>query len=641
MLHLGDALPALPRSIDSLYLDFETSSRDTKLDSLNPWHSCYAHLACVTWDSAPGSYCIPCADGIPWREWLIDAIGRSRQWVNHNVKYDAHVYQRHVAQLPRAMRLVDTVVASKLIDSNRGFGRGTYSLDSLSGSWLHADITKYEQSLKPYLHENQDYGRIPWDVLSEYGGQDVITNRMLHRYVDERMPDDVRPVWETEIRLTRVLLDMETRGVRVDPMQLRKAELVLLAQMIQLQEKIAAVVGRAVRPHVNEDCYEVLVQQYGLPVLLYTNADDKDEDAVHNPSFSKDALAMYLVYPGAPVQLVRDMLACRKINTLLNNFVVPYQTLHVDNIMHANHNQCVRTGRLACSAPNMQQLSKAAKKLILPHHGEGFMSVDASQIEFRCIAHYIEDRRVIDAYNADPDTDYHQWVADMCGIKRRPAKTVNFSMAFGQGKKKTVKQLSVNEDIVADIQNKIEELVGSGELSRGQAHAAFDAMTTRRGESIYEQYHDALPGVKRTAKQAERAAKQRGYVRNIAGRRRHIPADRAHIAFNTVNQGSAADIVKAGMVALHEACQDTGLHMLLNVHDEVVLGGAPEIIHSPSIQRDVVAILEEPRFPLSVPIRWCVASVDTSWGDMPEQQPVKYDRNEARMLASLRNTCTA
>lgn len=638
LLTPDDALPDLPDSVDDLYLDFETSSGDVRLDSLNPWHHCSPCGLGITWDDMPHAWYIPC-EHPRWREWARDVMRRSDRWVNHNVKYDAHVWQRSVGPLPAHVGLVDTVVLAKLVDSDMAY-RGGYGLDVLSEQWLSEDISGYEEALKPYLHCNKDYGRIPHDVIAEYGGQDVLTNRRLYRYLESQLPAECKAVWDTERELTRVLLDMETHGVRVDPRSLKIAELRLLTRSIALQEKIARVVGRPIRPHVNEDCYEVLCVQYGLPVVAWTNPDD--DDKVSNPSFDKHALANYLVLPGAPVELVRDMLACRQIETLMNNFVVPYQELHVDGIMHMSFNQCVRTGRLSCSKPNMQQLDKNAKKLILPREGNGFLSADASQIEFRTIVHYIQDQRLIAEYAANPDVDYHEWVAGMCGIKRRPAKTVNFSMAFGQGKERTIKALSVNEDIVTDIQSKVEAMIAGGEIDESKSKNVFDVMARRRGEMVYDTYHDTLPGVRRTARRATAVAKSRGYVRNIAGRRRRLPKDRAHIAFNTLNQSSAADIVKAAMVELARELRGTPLQMVVNVHDEILIEGPVDAVSDPDVMRGVVAVLERDRFGLSVPTRWHAAHVATSWGDLPDQVPVstdgvKMDLRERITLASAKS----
>ena len=75
--------------------------------------------------------------------------------------------------------------------------------------------------------------------------------------------------------------------------------------------------------------------------------------------------------------------------------------------MHPDYNQTVRTGRMSCRRPNAQQLSKEAKELILPFDNQHFVSFDESQVEFRLIVHYIQDSKAIEAFNENPDTDFH------------------------------------------------------------------------------------------------------------------------------------------------------------------------------------------------------------------------------------------
>jgi hypothetical protein len=146
MIETGAEFPTLPNNIDKLYLDFETTSGDSKLDSLNPWHNCKPAGYAFTYDK------IPAAWYVPWNvprasEYLRMIIARSKEWINHNVKYDAHVFTNNtyvgITDLPI---LSDTIVGAKLIDSDRGFGRGGYGLDALARDWLKEDISGYESA---------------------------------------------------------------------------------------------------------------------------------------------------------------------------------------------------------------------------------------------------------------------------------------------------------------------------------------------------------------------------------------------------------------------------------------------------------------------------------------------------------------
>lgn len=643
LVEASDPLPRLPDSIERLCLDFETTSGDRKLDSLNPWHNCAPYIAAVTWDDCPTAFALDVRRDLRVKQWLRDALLRSRSWVNHNVKYDAHVAQSANINVPKSLELVCTIASSKLIDSDRTY-TGGYGLDAVSLAWLHEDISQYEHALKPWLNKNKDYGEIPYDVLGEYACQDVLTNRRLDAFTRAQMPEECQGVWATERKLTKLLFKMERRGVRVRLDLLKQAEFALMYQMVKIEEQLHARLGRHIRPHVNEDCHEVLCIEYGLPVLAWTNPDDKAPDATHNPSFDQDALGLYLIYPGAPVDVVKLMLKYRVLNTQLTLFVRPWGELQVDGILHPNFNQMVRTGRLACSKPNLQQCDKFAKSMIVPYDdSRAFISADASQIEFRTIVHYIQDEEAIEAFLKDPDTDFHQWVGDQVGTKRKPAKTINFMVGFGAGRKKTTKNLSANPDIVSDITAKIDAMVEAGEIRIEDRLKTFDYLCLRKGEQTYDMYHGRFPSIKSTSRRAEIVARQRGYVRNLAGRRRHLPRTHAHIAFNTINQSSAADIVKEAMVALDEAYEEAGgdLKIVINVHDELLTDAPRELAEDPRTMRDVVGILEHTPLcaKLRVPVRWSIGQSSVSWkaaGADDVQSAIAYDVDQCGRFAHAR-----
>jgi DNA polymerase-1 len=104
----------------------------------------------------------------------------------------------------------------------------------------------------------------------------------------------------------------------------------------------------------------------------------------------------------------------------------------------------------------------------------------------------------------------------------------------------------------------------------------------------------------------------------MMGRRRHIHPDHARKAFNAVNQGTAADIIKEKMVHLRYLLKDTGIHTIGQVHDELIFSGPKEIIHDPRCARDIVAVMEEKTIPLKVPLRCGIGIADTNWHDASE-----------------------
>ena len=634
-------LPNL-RDAKEVYGDFETKSGSPKHTSINPWMHCSVAGLAITADNHQGSWYIPVGHYQPSlncsnldkqavANWWLDIIDSCDSWVNANVKYDAHVSTNWFGALPEC-RLKCLTTLAKIIDSDRL----RYGLKYLCKDWLKESIDAYEESLKPYLHRNKDYGHIPIDVMAPYACQDVLSARRLHKYIEARLPEECKEVYEMEVDLTTELFLMERTGMQVWE-EIKTIQLKALYEMSTIDEKLNDIVGRPFRAHVNTDCYEVLCGQYGLPVLEWTDTG--------NPSFNKAAMIQYSAHPFAPKEVVELIRRFRHLHTLDNFFLRPYQELKDENnLLHTDYDQTKRTGRMGSRRPNAQQLSPDAKKLVVPPEGHSFISIDYSQIEFRMMVHYIKDADAIMAYSADPDTDFHTWVAETCGVPRKPAKTINFLMGFGGGKARLVNQLMQNYELVGELKERAEKM--ANEMSEDQQQIPrlteqyFERLSKERAEQTYNTYHGHLPGLKRTSYAASDAAKKRGWVKNLAGRRRHLPVDRAHIAFNTLNQGSAADLIKERLVYIGKMCRQAGniVKPIACVHDEILFIAPTAIARDPRTSRDLVAAMEDPEMGkrLRVPIRCSIGISEVDWKTAgSSDKTLNYDPKDAEKLAWL------
>lgn len=641
-----DELPDL-RNADLLFADFETTSGDDALDALNVWHHCRALGLAFTANDLPGAWYVPLrhrhGGNLPLKAfiaWWRDVLLTARRWVNHNVKYDAHVSANDLGVIPTC-ELFCTVTHAKIIDSDRGF-RGGYGLDALSLGWLGEDISAYEDEIRRWLGpKKKDYGAAPRESMAPYACQDALTTRRLYKYIEQRRPTECDQIATMETELTSVLFEMERAGLTVDRTELQIRELEITARMLDIDVALSRLLGRTMNPNSSDDVYDVLCNQYGLPVLGWTEEDDDGQPA-GNPSFNKHAMKRYLVHPYAPHEVVELIAEYKKLSTHRSLFIQKYQELQgSDGRLHSSYNQTLRTGRMGCKDPNAQQLDKLAKELIHPDEGEAILSADQSQIEFRVIIHYINDVDCIKAYNENPDTDFHEWVAEIAGMKRRPAKTMNFMMGYGGGKKKAVRTLSADVEVVGGIVGKVDQMIANGQISEAQRQSVFDRLAQEKAESVYDEYHRTLPTLKSTSRRAAATCYERGYVRTIAGRHRHLPKDHSHRAFNTACQGSAADIQKERTVMLARALRGTPIQQIANVHDATVLAGPADVIEDRRTQVAVAWILEHPTNPLRVPLRVKLGTsrlhwreADTEAKDGGPQKSIHYTEEERAWLES-------
>ena len=686
-------LPIGATTCKELYHDVETTSFQFDEYGNQPYNGHRVCGSCVTWDDHPRAYYIPVRHNtngklLPgnvsidkYQQWCKDTLKNPnlKRWTNQNIKFDMHFLLQEGAEIPRigGPEIWCTLTHAKLLDTDR-LTKGGYGLDALSSWLLNENINEYELQVKQYLQRLKqknkkavDYGHVAIDIMANYGCQDALTTRAVALELRKRCPEVSREVWKTETLLTPILFDMERDGEHVDSEALQLKELELLTELTVIEEQIQKMTGQSCTPSNTNHCFEMLCGKYGLPVLAWT------EGETGNPSFTYDALLQYLALPEVMYDkkltwLITTMMDYREKHTLLTYFVQPYLRFQVNGIMHPTYDQCKRTGRLGCKEPNMQQLSPEAKELILPGKGRAFLCCDYSQIEFRLLVHYMNNPEAVEAYNRNPDTDFHQWVADMCGINRKPAKNVNFAMGYGGGKLKVVTMLAgdksligklndiaiemcKNNEINIEIYDFIKEVVKRGddmrykenpktiklaagllnkieELTPEDSPALFAMLCKQRGEEVYRQYHARLPELKRESRAAASVCARNGFVKTPYGRQRHLPRNMSWLAINSVTQGWAADIIKERTVALapryNATTRELGLSLAAQVHDENRFVGDEEATRNPIAVRHVTSIMENHIVPIRVPIRSSASWSNKNWREASDDKSPNYKKLE-------------
>lgn len=624
-------LPNLEGS-QNLYLDVETNWNDLPCkhkgdgkadirDSM-PFHGDRICGIAVTADNRKESWYIPVRhrDGrwnLPLNivvKWLSNTVGTCKDWINHNINFDAHFVKREGVDF--GGRLVDTLTLSKLIDSDRF----EYGLKPLCREWLGLDMEE-EAIIGAYLksEKSYDFSIVPADIMGKYACQDVIGNRLLYEYIKKQRPEGLAGVWETEIKFTSVLFDIEEFGMPVNETELKIEMVKSIQKSITLETELSQLTGREINPNSNNQIYDLLINHYGLPIVATTDTG--------GASFDADAMLLYKSNPNVimnpELKRVIDLLSEASNESHFRSlYLETFLRLQVDGILHPTYNQCVRTGRLSCSTPNAQQQNERSKKLIHPLQNNTIISNDYSQIEFRLIAHYINDQLTIQAYKDNPKTDFHQWVADLCKIGRKPAKNINFEIAFGGGKSKTVSMLTGNEEIVEEMLKKVDEWEKDPskfeDLGFKDRMSMFKHFCSERAVEVYNTYHEKLPTLKPTAQAAGNKITKRGYVFNAYGRRRNLPNKFKYKAFNAIVQSCASDIMKERMNDIapryNSWSRNLGLNFFALVHDEAASMMPTENVTEEILDK-IVETFQNTSINFRVPMVMSRAISEKSWGD--------------------------
>jgi DNA polymerase-1 len=308
-------------------------------------------------------------------------------------------------------------------------------------------------------------------------------------------------------------------------------------------------------------------------------------------------------------KLPRLLLEYRQLAKLKNTYVdaLPGLVDEKTGRVHTSFNQAAtETGRLSSSNPNLQNLpvkteiGRTVRQAVVAPPGHLLVSCDYSQVELRILAHLAQDENLSRAFCAGKDIHcataaliYGAEEADVSDEMRETAKRVNFGIVYG------LTAYGLSRDLLLPPQ---------------QAQAFIDAYFLR------------YPRVQDYIRSQIESCRRDGFVKTLLGRRRYIPeinnknqairqfAERQ--AVNTPIQGTAADLIKLAMVALHRAIQQKGLaaRMVLQVHDELVFEVA---------QGEVAALAQlakekmEAALKLSVPLKVDI-KVGKNWLEMEE-----------------------
>lgn len=467
--------------------------------------------------------------------------------IGQNIKYDSLVLRGYGIDVAGPM--FDTMVADYLLRPTQR----SHGLDAISFHYLGWKTTEYKE-LVPPRSDIKDLREVDVGTVTGYAAEDADMAFLLKQDLEPRLADTgLSDVFEKmEMPLVSVLANMERRGVRVDVEKLRSISREIEVELTDLAERIHHLAGEPFTIDSPKQLAVVLFEKLELPKGRKTKTGYSTDQKVLE-SLSK-------LHP-----LPAEVLRYRELAKIKSTYAdsLPALVNARTGRIHTSFNQTVTaTGRLSSSDPNLQNIpirspiGRRIRAAFIPEEGYVLASFDYSQIELRLLAHLSKDPELQRAFREGKDihkrtaasvfnVSEEQVDADM----RAHAKTINFGITYGMGPVK---------------------LAGDLNISKSKAKEYID------------HYFSIYSGVKEMIEEATARAERDGFVTTMFGRRRDLPditsqnrqrseaARRA--AFNTIIQGTAADIIKVVMVRLAPALAEAAFsaHMILQVHDELV-----------------------------------------------------------------------
>lgn len=467
----------------------------------------------------------------------------------HNAKYDMLVLSHYGVEL-KGLAL-DTLIGANLIIKEWQ----SASLKKLSHSFFNEEMLTYDDVVKAFKYK--DFSCVPLALATLYSAADS--------YQTFRLVNIIQAAFKTEKKiaelysavehpLIEVLYEMEKEGLSLDVSLLHALNQKVTGDLKIIEAEIAAVLGKET---INLNSPRQV--EYLLFEVLQLPPQKKSKTGKYSTDY--EVLTSLASLHPIPALIIKH----RELTKLKNTYIetLPTYVNKETNRVHTTFGQTIAaTGRLASSNPNLQNIPADAsgygievRAAFKADKNRVFISADYSQIELRVLAYLSQDRNLIDAFlqNYDIHTETATRLFDTSIItneQRQLGKRINFSILYGL----TPYGLSKDLDI-----------------------------PFRDAKKYIERYFEQYPQVEEWMKAVVEYAIEHGYVETHWGRRRYIPTiyeknrslyeEACRIAVNTVVQGTAAEIMKLGMIAVQKILsnQFPESHIVLQIHDELII----------------------------------------------------------------------
>jgi DNA polymerase I-like protein with 3'-5' exonuclease and polymerase domains len=486
----------------------------------------------------------------------------NKHYIFHNAMYDVGWLRAEGIEV--AGKIIDTMVAAPLLDENRF----SYALTNLGRDYLGE--RKDERLLRDAANEwnvdaKSEMYKLPPQYVGKYAEQDASLTLKLWGFLKGLIvKEEVSDIFELELRVLRTIINMRSRGVRIDIDGAEKVKIDLQKK----EKKILAEIKRKYGHDVDIWAATSVAKVFDAAGVPY------NKTANGAPSFTKGFLEHHLH------DLPKMIVEVREFNKARTTFIDTLIKHSHNGRIHADIHQLrsdeggTITGRFSYSNPNLQQIPSRnefigplIRGLFLPEEGHHWGSFDYSSQEPRIVVHYASLLKLpkadefVAAYRENPRTDFHQMVADVAGISRKQAKTIGLGIMYGMGVTKLGNELGLElsdaKELLANVHEKVPFVKEMSEFAAGHAGKKGSIRTLLGRKCRYEKWEPSRFGVHKPLPHDEAFDTYGPAIRRAF----------TYKALNSLIQGSAADQTKSALVQLAEA----GFLPMIQIHDELAM----------------------------------------------------------------------
>lgn len=485
------------------------------------------------------------------------------------------------------------------------------------------------------------------DVMVDYAASDTLYTMILfNKWYPELQKQNLMNVYQIEINCIWAIVSAEMRGYKIDKKRLVEMEKELTVELENITNKIYNLAGK----EFNIDSDEQLVEAFMGLGAEYHAITEKG-----NWKTDKEVLKSYLEHEVPAVrELAESVLEYRSTSKLLNTYIENIKEfMQADGRVHPSFWQTgTRTGRMSSSKPNFQNIDPRAKELFIPDDDYILVFMDAAQQEYRMLAHYAKEHKLIemikkgyDVHRATAALLYNKSYEEVTDAERKDGKTFNFAVVYGLGLAAIAKAFgaSIDEEkyklaneifrrlglkpwdlpdkqIILNSVREPEEKEAIEYYFSDEVKEAIEFAKKKKAE-----YFSKFPNIANLLDTVKKVTQRRGWVKTWTGRRKRYkdPWKEAYKAPNALIQGGCGDILKVKAGELYKLFKGKKSGFVNFIHDSIDME-----IHKDEL--DLIPKINEilRDLPFSVPIDWDIEYSTTNWAEKKEFTSLEDLRKE-------------
>lgn len=399
--------------------------------------------------------------------------------------------------------------------------------------------------------------------------------------------------WNTYNKEIALLLDviipLENRGIRLDKEKTSQRIFRLTKNIFKL-EKIIKNGDTLLNLDSPKQLGKFLTEKLKLPLVEKTDGGDIATGTPILKKFKDNRTVRFLLRRGGYTTGRQQLLS--------------YEEFCVGDSVHGSLNQMnTRTWRFSFSDPNLQNVSNPetsggeyvvdCRSVFIPRDGYFWIVADAAQLEHRIFVSRAGEPNLIKAYldGRDPHNETRLRIPFLAkfpvGIGRKLAKNTNFTV-----------------------------------INCGGANVLLERydIPLEDGKPLIKEFYEHHPLAKKRQQDMASFAKQNGYIFNPYNRKLFINPEKYYQATSYDIQSGACDFLKYVMYNLARFFKKEKLdcHILLQIHDELIIECHKSYLGDPNLYRDIQAILNNNGGVFCIPTPFEMKETTTHWNDKKE-----------------------